>query len=132
MLTAASISTAQPHEGSAATNLLSRVSVGSQSGYENLTLFPLVGPASTYSIYALLDEAIRSGRVKVQEKDGGEVNTVRMKNAGKTRVFGMAGEIVSGAKQDRMLQDDVLLPPVLVGSTCRSTAPSMVAGPGVL
>jgi len=26
-------------------------------------------------------------------------------------VFGMAGEIVSGAKQDRMLQDDVLLPP---------------------
>jgi hypothetical protein len=26
-------------------------------------------------------------------------------------VFGIAGEIVSGAKQDRMLQDDVLLPP---------------------
>jgi hypothetical protein len=102
---------AQRLDGSAATNLLSRVSVRSQSGYENLTLFPLVGPASTYSSYTLLDEAIRSGQVEVQEKDGGQVNTVRVKNTGKTHVFGMAGEIVSGAKQDRMLQDDVLLSP---------------------
>ena len=107
----ASIAVAEPLDGSAATNLLSRLSVRSQSGYENLTLFPLVGPAPTYSGYALLDEAIRSGQVKVQEKDGGQVNTVRVKNTGKTYVFGMAGEIVSGAKQDRMLQDDVLLPP---------------------
>ena len=108
---AASIAAAQPQDGAAATRLLGRVTVKSPSGYENLTLFPLVGPVSTYSGYALLDEAIRSGRVKVQEKDGGEVNTVRMKNTGKTYVFGIAGEIVSGAKQDRMLQDDVLLPP---------------------
>jgi hypothetical protein len=109
--TIAALAAAQPSGGSAATNLLSRVSVRSQSGYENLTLFPLVGPASTYSIHTLLDQAIRSGQVEVQEKDGGQVNTVRMKNTGKTHVFGMAGEIVSGAKQDRMLQDDVLLPP---------------------
>ena len=107
----ASLAAAQPSGGSAATNLLSRVKVRSQSGYENLTLFPLVGPASTYFSYALLDEAISSGQVKVQEKDGGQVNTVRVKNTGKTYVFGMAGEIVSGAKQDRMLQNDVLLPP---------------------
>jgi hypothetical protein len=59
----------------------------------------------------MLDEAIRSGQLRVQEKDGGEVNTVRVRNSGKTYVFGMAGEIVSGAKQDRMLQNDILLPP---------------------
>jgi len=91
--------------------LLARVTVKSSSGYENLTLFPLLGPGSTSLNYTLLDAAIRSGQVKVQEKDGGEVNTVRVSNTGKTYVFGMAGEIVSGAKQDRMLQDDVLLPP---------------------
>ncbi|MBM3331515.1 hypothetical protein FJY68_06640 [candidate division WOR-3 bacterium] len=107
----AATAAAQPAGGSAATNLLSRVTVKSQSGYENLTLFPLVGPASTYSSYTLLDDAIRSGQVEVKEKDGGQVNTVRVKNTGKTYVFGMAGEIVSGAKQDRMLRDDVLLSP---------------------
>jgi hypothetical protein len=104
------IAAAQPHGGSAATTLLARVTVKNPSGYENLTLFPLVGPVATYSSYTLLDDAIRSGQVKVQEKDGGEVNTVRMKNTGKSYIFGIAGEIVSGAKQDRMLQDDVLLP----------------------
>ncbi|MCX6844100.1 MAG: hypothetical protein NTX53_17695 [candidate division WOR-3 bacterium] len=93
-----------------ASDLLSRIKVGSPSSYKNLTLFPLVGSASSYTGIRLLDEAIRSGQVKVQEKDGGQVNTVRMRNTGKTYVFGMAGEIVSGAKQDRMLQDDVLLP----------------------
>jgi hypothetical protein len=107
----ASIAVAEPLDGSAAANLLSRLSLRSRSGYENLTLFPLVGPAPTNSGYALLDEAMRSGQVKVQEKDGGQVNTVRVKNTGKTHVFGMAGEIVSGARQDRMLQEDVLLPP---------------------
>jgi hypothetical protein len=105
------VAAGQPHVASPATDLLARLTVRSPSGHENLTLFPLTGPASGYASYRLLDEAIRSGQVRVQEKDGGEVNTVRMRNAGKTYVFGMAGEIVSGAKQDRMLQDDVLLPP---------------------
>ncbi len=108
---AACVAAGQLHSASPATNLLSRITVKNPTGYGNLTLFPLVGPSSGSAGYRLLDEAIRSGQVKVQEKDGGEVNTVRMRNTGKTYVFGMAGEIVSGAKQDRMLQDDVLLPP---------------------
>jgi len=109
--TAFLVAAGQPSGTYPATKLLSQVTVKSPSGYENLTLFPLVRKTSTSSTYTLLDEAIRSGQVKVQEKDGGQVNTVRMRNTGKTYVFGMAGEIVSGAKQDRMLQDDVLLPP---------------------
>jgi hypothetical protein len=109
--TAFCVAAGQPLGAYPATRLLSQVSVKSPSGHENLTLFPLLGKTSTYSTYTLLDEAIRSGQVRVQEKDGGQVNTVRIRNTGKTYVFGMAGEIVSGAKQDRMLQDDVLLPP---------------------
>ncbi len=110
-LATAGIAAAQPKPGPAATRLLAGVTVKSPSGYGNLTLFPLVGRVSTHSGYTLLDEAIRSGQVRVQEKDGGQVNTVRVKNAGKTYVFGIAGEIVSGARQDRMLENDVLLPP---------------------
>jgi hypothetical protein len=110
-LVAAGFAAAQPKPGPAATRLLAGITVKSSSGYKNLTLFPLVGRVSAYSSYTLLDDAIRSGQVRVQEKDGGQVNTVRVKNTGKTYVFGIAGEIVSGAKQDRMLEDDVLLPP---------------------
>jgi hypothetical protein len=104
---ATALAGAQP----ASTRLISSLSVGNPQTYRNLTLFPLTGPVQSSAGFRLLDEAIQSGQVKVQEKDGGEVNTVRVRNTGKTYVFGMAGEIVSGAKQDRMLQDDVLLPP---------------------
>ena len=91
--------------------LLYNLKVAAPIRHENLTVFPLTVSGSTSVDYSLLDEAIASGSVKVVEKDGGQVNTVRMRNDGKGYVFGMAGEIVSGAKQDRMLQDDVLLPP---------------------
>jgi hypothetical protein len=91
--------------------MLNSVKVGTPLRFENLTVFPLTGSGSAGADYHLLDEAIGAGSVRVQEKDGGQVNTVRMRNDGKHYVFGMAGEIVSGAKQDRMLQDDVLLAP---------------------
>ena len=111
LLAAAGIAAGQPKPGPAATRLLAGITVKIPSGYENLTLYPLVARTPASSSYTLLDEAIRSGQIKVQEKDGGQVNTVRVQNTGKTHVFGMAGEIVSGAKQDRMLENDVLLPP---------------------
>lgn len=91
--------------------LLSNLRVGAPVCHEKLTIFPLVASSSGSRSHTMFDEAIRSGQVRVEEKDGGQVNTVRVRNAGKTYVFGIAGEIVSGAKQDRMLQDDVLLPP---------------------
>jgi len=77
----------------------------------NLTVFPLYGPATGERDYVTLDKAIKKGYVEVQEKDGGEVNTVRVKNKSDRYVFGMAGEIITGAKQNRMLQRDVMIHP---------------------
>jgi hypothetical protein len=77
----------------------------------NLTIFPLTASATLTARYLTFDRAIGQGIVTVQEKDGGEVNTVRVKNTGDRFVFGMAGEMITGAKQNRMLQRDVLLPP---------------------
>jgi hypothetical protein len=94
-----------------AERLLSSIRVGTPIRHEKLVIFPLIASPSGTRSYTMLDEAIRSGQVRVEEKDGGQVNAVRIRNAGKTYVFGIAGEIVSGARQDRMLQDDVLLPP---------------------
>jgi hypothetical protein len=102
---------AQPPAYRPVARMLYNVKVESPWRYENLTVFPLTGGGAGNTSYTMLDAAITSGTVKVQEKDGGQVNTVRVRNDGKTYVFGMAGEIISGARQDRMLQNDVLLPP---------------------
>ncbi|MEO0077789.1 MAG: DUF6569 family protein [candidate division WOR-3 bacterium] len=98
-------------QSEAVTRLAGTLSVGQPFTHENLTIFPLTGSGSATTSLSTLDEAIKAGRVKVSEKDGGEVNTIRMRNSGKSYVYGIAGEIVSGAKQDRMLKNDVLLPP---------------------
>ncbi|MBN2537131.1 hypothetical protein JXB37_02520 [candidate division WOR-3 bacterium] len=76
----------------------------------NLAVFLLTGPATGSRDYVTLDRAISKGWVEVEEKEGGEVNTVRVRNKSSQRVFGLAGEMITGAKQTRMLQQDVLLP----------------------
>jgi len=101
--------------GLAQTGLIAKLAgtlnVGRPFTHDNLTIFPLTGSGAATTRLTTLDEGMNSGQVKVSEKNDGEVNTVRMRNTGKTYVFGMAGEIISGAKQDRMLKNDVLLPP---------------------
>jgi hypothetical protein len=92
-------------------DMLSGLTAGNAYRHENLTLYPLYGRGGLSVGLVLLDEAIQQGVLQVQEKGGGQVNTVRVRNRGKSYVFGMAGEIVSGARQDRMLQDDILMPP---------------------
>lgn len=90
---------------------LSGLGVSDPLRHGNLTIFPLTGTGSISAGLVTLDRAIARGYVKVQEKEGGEVNTVRVKNASDHYVFGLAGEIITGAKQNRMLDKDVLLPP---------------------
>jgi hypothetical protein len=61
--------------------------------------------------YHVTDEAMKSKLIHVKEHQGGQVNTLKLgkKKSGKP-VFMMGGEILSGAKQDRILSQDVLLP----------------------
>lgn len=79
--------------------------------YGNLTVFPLVGNTGGSTSYLTLDRALARGRVEVREKGDGTVNTVQVRNNSGEYVFGLAGEIITGAKQNRMLARDVLLPP---------------------
>jgi len=90
---------------------LSGLKVSEPVKHANLTVFPLRGSPGLSLTLQTLDRAIADGSVKVEEKDGGEVNVVRVKNTAKRYVFGLAGEIITGAKQNRMLERDVLLPP---------------------
>lgn len=95
----------------------------------NLTVFPVVA-AKSYSTseFLTLDEGLRSGEVIVTEAgsvqglirrqpsngirhDGAEVNRLVLVNNSKRPLLLLAGEIVSGGKQDRVIGKDRIVPP---------------------
>jgi hypothetical protein len=94
----------------------------------NLTIFPVVA-AKSYptSEFLTLDEGLRSGDVVVTEAgsvqglvrrhnrpmpryDGAEVNRLVLVNNSKRPLLLLAGEIVSGGKQDRVIGKDRIVP----------------------
>jgi len=107
--------------------------------YKNLTLFPVRGrdlaPAGDY---ITLDEGLSAGTVVITEKgaaqqmarggggaavqnaglrgDGGSasVNELALVNRSGKKLLLMAGEVVVGGKQDRIVQEDRVVPPVSV------------------
>lgn len=114
--------------------------VSSQPGYQvlvpirhgNLTIFPVVAARShDTSAFLTLDEGLRSGEVIVTEagslaplvrprhpgtvwqerrNDGAEVNRLVLVNNSKRPLLLLAGEIVTGGKQDRIIGKDRLVP----------------------
>lgn len=108
----------------------------SASGYKvldpirhgNLTVFPVVA-AKSYSTgeFLTLDEGLHSGEVVVTEAgsvqglvrrhgqpirhyDGAEVNRLVLVNNSKRPLLLLAGEVVSGGKQDRVIGKDRIVP----------------------
>jgi ARG/rhodanese/phosphatase superfamily protein len=111
--------------------------VGAATGYKvldpirhgNLTVFPVVS-AKSYPTgeFLTLDEGLRSGEVVVTEagnvqglirrsgvpavrRDGAEVNRLVLVNNSSRPLLLLAGEIVSGGKQDRVIGKDRIVPP---------------------
>jgi len=100
-----------PQAENEVTRFLARLSVHPPQSHRGLTLFPLeLSTAEDEADYATLDEAFRRGLVRVS--DTGVVAQVTMANvSGRDWVLALAGEVILGGKQNRMLRDDVLLPP---------------------
>lgn len=112
--------------------------VSASSGYKvldpirhgNLTVFPVV-TSKSYSTaeFLTLDEGLRSGEVVVTEAgnvqglirrpgiprehhyDGAQVNRLVLVNNSKRPLLLLAGEIVTGGKQDRVIAKDRIVPP---------------------
>jgi hypothetical protein len=108
----------------------------SASGYKvlepirhgSLTVFPVVAPKSyATGEFLTLDEGLRSGEVVVTEygnvrglirrhatpallHDGAEVNRLVLINNSKHPLLLLAGEIVTGGKQDRVIGKDRIVP----------------------
>lgn len=77
---------------------------------ENLRIYPVTYSGSSRNLVTL-EQAVDDGTVSVEEKGSGEVNSVMVRNRGSEEVFIMAGDIVKGARQDRMVTKDLILPP---------------------
>src|SRR5208282_929705 len=99
--------------------------------YENITIFPVVSSSSQdTSPFLTLDEGLSSGEVIVSEQgagglarsrdgrpiatpqynSGASVNQLVLMNRSKRPLILLAGELVSGGKQDRIIGKDRIVP----------------------
>jgi len=99
--------------------------------YENITLFPVVSSSTQdTSLFLTLDEGLSSGEVIVSEQgaaglartrdgrpvavpqynSGASVNQLVLINRSKRPLLLLAGELVSGGKQDRIIGKDRIVP----------------------
>ena len=86
--------------------------------YKNLILYPILGGnhfvhESNNANYTSLEDALKSKKVKITEKEssGGQVNQLFIENTSMDTVYILAGEVVKGGKQDRVISDDKVLVP---------------------
>lgn len=86
--------------------------VSSASRHGSLTVFWLHGgePAPPLDV-ATLDEARAAGALVIVERARAAVPELSVENRGKAHVLLLAGEILVGGKQNRVLREDILLPP---------------------
>ena len=102
--------------------------LASPISYQNLTIFPVVSSQdSDTSDFATLDQALANGDAVISEQGdylrrtrdgqipqgfstGPQVNQLVLVNRGKKPLLLLAGEVVSGGKQDRIIGKDRIVP----------------------
>jgi hypothetical protein len=79
---------------------------------QSLTLTPIVATAAPRDADDLLvlDEAMAAKQVKIQEIADGSVNNLTFINQAAHPVFVMAGEVIIGGKQDRIIGRNTVIP----------------------
>lgn len=86
--------------------------VGSPFNYRNLTIAPVYAKTvKDKTDYATLDEAVKKGYITVTELEGGRVPQVKITNNSDRYILLVAGEIITGCRQDRLVGKDALIAP---------------------
>ena len=104
---------AAPACGEAA-SFYSQLSVGKAVVHGNLAFYPVYLPGGGEKLGDVLTmaEAVEAGKFKIAElEEGASVNTLEVRNDTAKYVILLAGEMVRGAKQDRIISFDVVVPP---------------------
>src|SRR5512140_3067708 len=93
------------------TAILNGATVGHPTIHANMAVYPLRVPNGHKRGYSTLDEAIKTGTLKVVEvSEGGSVPNLRVHNTGSLPVLLIVGEELIGAKQNRVLNTSLLVP----------------------
>jgi hypothetical protein len=94
-------------------SLIDRVTIdGPYSSTSGLTVYLLsTREPESRPTFLTLDEGVSTGQIVVQEFGGGRVDTLQVRNTSSRWAFLMAGEVLSGGKQNRTVREDTLLPP---------------------
>jgi len=92
---------------------LGSVRVGQAAAHGPLLIFWLTAKDFAPPLdVTTLDEARKSGALVIAERDRATVPELVVENRGKVHVLLLAGEILVGGKQNRVLREDILLPPL--------------------
>lgn len=79
--------------------------------HEHLAIYPVFRKSAvTVSDYITLDEAQQTKVIVIKERDNASVPSVLIRNKGNKPIYIMAGEIIIGGKQDRMVSFDIIIP----------------------
>ena len=90
--------------------LLGTLTIGQPSHHHNLTFFPLLWPETHEPSYTLLSTAIEAGEAVVEEvTESGSVPNLAVENKCKRPLLIPEGEILMGAKQNRVINVTVLV-----------------------
>jgi hypothetical protein len=84
---------------------ISRLQVGPPQRHANLTLYPI------YAQDVLVPDVDLTLDKAMEQLKPADVNRVRLRNRAKGPVFVMGGEMLGGAKQDRIVGEDMIVPP---------------------
>jgi len=92
--------------------LSARTTFGEPIQVESLTLTPIIAKeAGSADNLLVLDEAMPKKLVRIHEVDGGDVNNLRLTNRSDQPLFLLAGEVIIGGKQDRIIGSNTIVPP---------------------
>ncbi len=90
--------------------LLATLTIGPPTHHHNLTFFPLRWPQTCEPSYTLLSTAIETGEAVIEEvTESGSVPNLAVTNKAKTPLLIPEGEILIGAKQNRVINVTVLV-----------------------
>lgn len=93
-------------------SLVRTLEVGRPVVHGSLTIVPVYAQGvADRTEYVTLEDALKRGAIEITEVDGGQVPQVKISSLSKSVLFLMAGEILTGCRQDRILAQDVLLAP---------------------
>lgn len=97
--------------GSEFSRLIAETRVGESQSYKSLLVYPLFTSNRARRGYWTLDQALAKELIRISEKGGGSVPELLVENQSDEPVFLLAGEIVTGGKQNRVISQDILLAP---------------------